>query len=171
MRGTMTISFAFLLSAALIAIDRVIKSWALSNLAPVGTIPLIPGILKLTYVENYGAAFGILHGKRMLLLLVTGAIIAAACWLLLSKRLTHPVAMLCTSLIVAGGTGNLIDRAIYGFVVDYIDINELFSYPMFNFADCCVVTGAVLLAYYALVIDGKQKQEEPKTAEKPEGKA
>ena len=79
--------------------------------------------------------------------------------------------MLCTSLIIAGGTGNLIDRAMYGFVVDYIDINELFSYPMFNFADCCVVIGAVLLAYYALVIEGRQKQAGPKAEEKPEGKA
>lgn len=168
----MTRLTAFVLSAVLIIIDRVIKCWVVSSVAPAGSMPLIPGVLKLTYVENYGAAFGILRGQRWLLLAVTGVILAAAFWLLLSGRLTNPVAVLCASLILAGGTGNLIDRAIYGFVVDYIDINELFSYPMFNFADCCVVIGALLLAYYAFFLDGKQDGAKPSSAvDQPEEKA
>jgi len=53
-------------------------------------------------------------------------------------------------LIIAGGLGNLCDRIRYGFVVDFIDINELFSYPMFNVADCFVVVGAVLMVIAVL---------------------
>ena len=55
-------------------------------------------------------------------------------------------------LIVAGGLGNLIDRIFRAFVVDYLDVSPLFHFPVFNFADCCVVVGTILLAVWLLVI-------------------
>ena len=63
------------------------------------------------------------------------------------------------SLILAGGITNLIDRLFRGFVVDYIDINELFYYPVFNLADICIIVG-ILVVIVTIVIKTLQKQEQ-----------
>ena len=148
----------FLLAAAavLVAVDQAIKAWAFESLRPVGSMPVIEGVLNWTYVENYGAAFGLFAHRREFLILLTGAIVLIAGILLWQGRFSHPVAQASVLLVVAGGAGNLIDRVTRGFVVDYIDINPLFSYPMFNFADCCVVCGTALIAIYILVLEGRQ---------------
>jgi signal peptidase II len=144
--GSMSVTLSFILAGGLFACDQLIKLWAIEVLAPTPGIVLIPGVLGLTYVENYGAAFGIFQGQRALLTVVAGLVLAAACWALASGRLKRPVERLSAALILAGGAGNLFDRVLRGYVVDYIDINQLFSYPMFNLADCCVVIGALLMA-------------------------
>lgn len=149
----MTVAISFIIAGALIVCDQLIKLWAVRTLAPIGSIPVIDGLLRLTYVENYGAAFGILRYQRVLLILLPGAILITACCLLALGKLKSPVERLCAALIIAGGAGNLFDRLIRGFVVDYIDINELFSFPMFNLADSCVVCGALLMA--AVVLFGE----------------
>jgi signal peptidase II len=133
-----------LLSAALFGVDQWLKNWVVGALAN-GSIPLIPSLLRLTYVENRGAAFGIFQGQRNLLMLLAGVIILVACWALLFGKIRLPIEKLSAALIIAGGAGNLCDRILRGYVVDYLDINEWFVFPMFNFADCCVVAGAILL--------------------------
>ena len=140
-------SFVYLAAAAvLIILDQIIKAWAIQALQPVQSIMIINGLLSFTYVENRGAAFGILQGKYLLLMILTALILIGAYIILLSgKFIKRPLEKISLSLIVAGGTGNFIDRTIRGFVVDYIDINQLFTFPMFNLADCCVCVGAFLL--------------------------
>ena len=69
-------------------------------------------------------------------------------------------------LIIAGGTGNLIDRIFRNFVVDYLDISPWFHFPVFNFADCCVVVGTILLMIYLLFFEDKEKKN---TSQKPDG--
>lgn len=140
----------------MVACDQIIKLWAINSLAPIGTMTVIPGVLSLTYVENRGAAFGIFTGQRTLLILLVAAILCGALWLLLSGKIKDHLERLCVLLIISGGFGNLIDRIRHGFVVDYIDINALFSYPMFNLADCCVVVGACLMLVAAFRPDRKK---------------
>lgn len=152
----MTNIVCFIIVAVLVACDQMIKFWAVNSLAPVGTISVISGVLNFTYVENRGAAFGIFTGQRTLLILLVSTILCGACWLLVSGKAKTRLERLCVVLIVSGGLGNLIDRIRLGFVVDYIDINPLFSYPMFNLADCCVVTGAVLLVVLVLLEEKKK---------------
>lgn len=152
----MTATMCFILVAALVACDQLIKLWALGSLAPVGTMTVIPGVLSLTYVENRGAAFGIFTGQRTLLIILVAAILCGAGWLLLSGKIKDNLERLCVLLIISGGLGNLIDRIRHGFVVDYIDINALFSYPMFNLADCCVVVGAFLMLVAAFRSERKK---------------
>lgn len=142
--------------AVLVVCDQLIKLWALNSLAPIGTMTLIPGVLSLTYVENRGAAFGIFTGQRTLLIILVAAILCGAGWLLLSRKIKSALERLCVLLIISGGLGNLIDRIRHGFVVDYIDINALFSYPMFNLADCCVVLGACLMLIAAFRSERKK---------------
>ena len=88
----------------------------------------------------------------------TAVVLAAAAFLLLTGMIRKNTERFSVSLILAGGIGNLADRIRQGYVVDYFDINELFSYPMFNLADCCVVVGAVLMVFFSLKEDAEEKK-------------
>ena len=139
--------------------DQFIKYWAITDLKSVGTIPIIQDVLHLTYSENRGAAFSILSGKTEILLIVTVIMLAFLLYMILAKKFTHKLAVYSTSLIIAGGIGNLIDRAFRegNFVVDYIDF-RLINFAIFNLADICIVCGTILLMLYFIFIDGKSEQ-------------
>ena len=147
-----------LISGALVALDQLFKFLVLRFLAGSPSIIVIPGLLQLTYVENRGAAFGIFQGQVGLLSLVTLAVLVALIFFLLRGSVHHSIGRWSLCLIIAGGFGNLIDRVFRRFVVDYLDITPLFSFPVFNFADCCVVCGSVLLVLYFLCFEGKGQQ-------------
>ncbi|MCI8454985.1 MAG: signal peptidase II [Lachnospiraceae bacterium] len=132
-----------LLSAIAIAIDQWSKALAFENLRGRGPIVLIPGIFELLYSENRGAAFGILQGKKLFFFLV-GVFVISVVLLFLAKlpgeRRFLPL-YLCMVLLASGAAGNLIDRAMRGFVVDFFYFS-LIDFPIFNVADCYVVTAA-----------------------------
>lgn len=154
----------------LVGIDQLLKYFVLEYLAPVGTHKLIPGFVGLSYVENRGAAFGIFPGEKILLIGVTGVIILALIVFMVIKKLDSMFLTWTVALIIAGGLGNLIDRVMRSFVVDYIHL-EFVNFAVFNFADCCVVVGTVLLIIYFLFLDGKQKdQHKNGIAENSEGR-
>jgi signal peptidase II len=136
-------------------------------LKPVGSILVVPGILSLTYVENSGAAFGILQGQRWILVGFTALVLAGAAVLLMTGRIKNKGDRLFVSLILGGGIGNLVDRMRQGYVVDYLDVNALFPYPMFNFADCCVVIGAILMAAWTIKEDVMEKRKKNSLATVP----
>lgn len=159
----MSFAICVLLAAVLLACDQLIKLWALEHLAAAGSIPFISGFLRWTYVENRGAAFGIFQGQRGLLVGLVVVILCGVGYLLWSNRIKQPLDRLSLTLIMAGGAGNLIDRIRLGFVVDYIDIGEWFRYPVFNFADCCVVIGACLLVL-SVLIEGRRERREKQAA-------
>lgn len=148
---------ALITTLVLIGVDQAIKLWALDTLTRVDTIPLIQDVLHFTYVENTGAAFSIFKDKKWFIIIITTAIAIGMIVLLLSKKLNHNLAIWSVSLIIAGGIGNIIDRVGRGFVIDYIDF-RLIHFAVFNFADCCVVIGTILLAVYILFVDGKKKE-------------
>jgi len=164
--------FTALLSAAvLIIIDQVIKLWALAALAPPDgvSITVIPGLFLLTYVENPGAAFGILNGATGFLSITVSIVLIVAISAIVSGKIKDKFLIFAASLVIAGGAGNLIDRLWRGFVVDYLDFSALFGFPVFNFADCCVVTGTILILIYILFFDEQHKESiAPEASDKPE---
>jgi len=108
--------------------------------------PLLGEVVQLTYIRNPGAAFGITLGGRWLYLVLS--VIACAVMIYYLFRLS-PVerwgryAMMC---ILGGAVGNLIDRAVYGEVTDFIDIGVgAFRWPVFNVADSAITIGIILL--------------------------
>lgn len=141
----------FLLSAVMVLIDQGTKLWAAGNLGEAGrVIEVIPGVFELRYCENRGVAFSLLEGQKWLFIPLT--LIAAILMVLLLLRSPlrqRPVFSVCCSLILAGGIGNLIDRIAYGYVIDFLYF-RLIDFPIFNFADCCVVVGAFLLFGFLL---------------------
>lgn len=148
-----------ILIISLVLIDQIIKMLVVQFIAPTSGITLINGVLSLTYLENKGAAFG-LWNSRWLLIGVNIVIIFVIIKLLRSKTYDFTKQMKTAySLILAGGITNLIDRLFRGFVIDYIDINELFYYPVFNLADICIIVG-ILIVVVTIVIKTLQKQEQ-----------
>lgn len=143
---------------AAVGVDQLIKAWASANLIGGPSVMVIPGLLQLTYTENYGAAFSIFWGKRWPLILITGVMLGGLFIYLMSGKCRDKYIRLGLLMIVAGGLGNLVDRIRLGYVVDYLDISPLFNYPIFNFADCMVCIGAVGLALYVLFIEGRQQK-------------
>ena len=127
---------------------QAIKFLVLRFLAPSGRIEVIPGLLELTYVENTGAAFGLFKNMMWMVVAIT-VVVSAAIVVLLFRYRHHTLLSYATSaLLVAGGIGNLIDRFLHGFVVDYIHV--LFFDYIFNLADCCITVGAVLFVLHVL---------------------
>lgn len=140
------ILLSFAAVAAGVAIDQYLKVLVLAQLQPIGRIDVIPGFFQLVYVENRGAAFGILANYQWLFVIVTSIVClvmaASLIWYKNHTKLTRTAVI----LIIAGGIGNLIDRVTLNFVVDYLHFR--FFPPVFNFADICVTVGCGLLVLY-----------------------
>ncbi len=161
--------FALIGAGVLIVIDQVIKFLATTYIKPLGTLEIVPGFLDFTYHGNDGAAFGILSSQTWIFVIIT----ALVCVLLIAglfvyKRHTTLSRLAC-ALIIAGGMGNLIDRIFNnGYVIDYIHIQ--FFPPIFNFADCCVSIGVVLLFIYVIFSTDTLRKQKPRNQHKKESK-
>lgn len=141
-----SIAFAFFSMISLLSVDFISKRLALKYLASVGEKSLIKGIMNLQYVENRGAAFGILSGKLLPVIILTPIIVVFIVGLYL-KSLNRPKfkAFRATCILfIAGSLGNFIDRVIYGFVVDFFEF-QFFEFPVFNIADIYLSLSTLVL--------------------------
>ena len=130
----------FLSCAVLVGLDQWTKSLAVKHLSGHPPLVLIDGIFELTYLENRGAAFGMLQGRQSFFFQIAAAVLAAA---LFEKKSLIPL-YLCAIGIVSGAAGNLIDRILQGYVVDFFYF-RLINFPVFNVADCYVTISAAAL--------------------------
>lgn len=133
----------------LIVLDQLIKIIVDANMMVSQSIPVIQDVLHFTYVQNEGAAFGIFQGQRWILVGVTSVVILGGIYLLAAKKLKSNFLIWSVALVIAGGVGNLIDRIFRHFVIDYIEL-RLINFAVFNFADCCVVIGTIMIVCYLL---------------------
>lgn len=139
-----------LLALGLLVLDQWVKAWVSAHIPLGETMPFLPGFIELQTVHNYGAAWSSFSGQRWLLLALTSAIVLAVAFLLAGRVVRHPLGVLACWLILSGGAGNILDRARLGYVVDMFHFLFWPSYPVFNVADICVVSGAFLGAVYYL---------------------
>lgn len=151
----------------LIGIDQWVKEWIYHNLKGQEPIVWIKGVFELTYVENRGAAFGMLSGWSWLFYVLTPLSLVLIAYLLykVSREKKYRIAQLCCLLIMAGAIGNFIDRAVRGFVVDMFYF-KLINFAVFNVADSYIVVGMILLAgmilfnkEFSAVIFSEKKEE------------
>lgn len=143
--------FGFILVAILVLIDQVTKNLAISNLKDQDPIIIIKDVFQLYYLENSGAAFGILQNKEWFLITVPLLILCAIFYIVykLPKEKKYiPIYYICL-FISAGAIGNLIDRVRYSYVVDFFYF-ELINFPVFNVADIYVSVTGVLLVLLGL---------------------
>ena len=136
----------------LIAADQAVKFWTVAHLELGETAQLLPGLVELLRLHNYGAAWSSFSGMRLLLIALTSALMAFLAVLLIKKMVRHPLGVCSLTLVLAGGIGNLIDRIRLGYVVDMLHFQFWPSYPVFNVADMFVVVGVILFLLYYLFL-------------------
>jgi len=140
--------------ALIIFIDHLTKYLAKIKFSSGKELTLVQNYLELTYVENRGAAFGILKEKKFFLV---GFTIFAVCYMfyyLVVNRNLNKWYRVSLILIISGAIGNLIDRIFRGYVIDFIHfyIKDIFDWPVFNVADISVVLGSILLGISMIFI-------------------
>lgn len=129
-------------------IDRLSKIWALKSLKDYNDVVIIKNIFSLSYLENRGAAWGIFQGKTIFLLSITIIIIIGIIYFLFKFKPKNKLMRISLSFIIGGALGNMYDRLVHKYVVDFIYFHckDVYSFPTFNVADMSVVVGTILLA-------------------------
>ncbi len=146
----MSVLISFISIAVLTATDQVIKFIVERYLQPVGTAEFINGFIGWSYVRNTGAAFGSFSESTTLLSVVTGVVLLIGIILIATKKIKSRFCLTCAVMIISGGLGNLIDRIVKGYVVDFIDV-QFADFAVFNFADILVTVGSIALMVYVTV--------------------
>lgn len=138
----------------LIAIDQITKYLAYTLLMPIGQVHIIEGLFSLTYVENRGAAFGILQGARWFFIVSTMTILIGIFLYCRNLPKGKPFNYIRISMlfITAGAIGNLIDRVLLGYVIDFLHITFI-NFPVFNIADIYVVMGTISYSILLIFFD------------------
>lgn len=145
------------LIAALVGTDQLVKLLVRTNIPLGGSMDFIPHVMDLTYVRNTGAAFSIFASHTWALALLS-AVVSAGLVVLLVRTAKAPLLWkLPLSLVIAGAVGNLIDRALLGFVTDMF--RTLFmDFAVFNVADICITVGGALCAVYVVFFAEKKPE-------------
>jgi len=135
-------------SGLLVLADQYTKHLAVKLLMGRPPVVLISGVFELLYSENQGAAFGIMQGKQGFFFVIAVVVLAAAAWAMVrmpgfQARRYHGL-KLCITMITAGAAGNMIDRVLQGYVVDFLYFKPI-DFPVFNVADIYVTTATALL--------------------------
>ena len=162
------------LSIAIIVIipvlAEVIRYFIIANLKPDGVVQAVPSVLKLVYSENRGVAFGWFQDGTIFFAITTSIVIILAAIFLVKNFKKHKLCTVALSLIIGGGLGNLFERIVYGYVVDYLKLS--FFPPVCNFADYCITAGTVCLiiymVFYTDILKEEKKKKQAKSADSAE---
>ena len=136
----------FIFSFIFIVLDQLSKIVISSKVLLNSTLPIVKGFLYITNVHNTGAAFSILEGNKLLFIAV--GIIAIVLIALYYKNIEDKIEydVLVHSLLIGGIIGNMIDRIIHGYVIDFLSFNIFgYNFPVFNLADSFIVIAIILL--------------------------
>ena len=141
-------------------LDQLTKYLTVLHLKPIDTYPIIEDVFHFTYVENTGAAFGMMKDARWIFMITSTVAIIGILAYMIHRAYVKKVKMpwmeaLSLSLIVGGGIGNMIDRTVLGYVVDMIDCRFI-NFAVFNVADSFVCIGAGLMILYLIVLTVKE---------------
>ena len=142
-----------------IVLDQITKLVAIKHLKDVYTVPFIEDFIHFTYLENDGAAFGMLDDHRWIFMVVSVIAIVAIGAFLYMRRSPNLLYAIAMAMIVSGGIGNMIDRIAYGYVVDFID-PVFISFAIFNVADCFVTVGSfglIILLVIDIIKEGRRE--------------
>ena len=135
-----------LIIISIFLLDRFTKVLVINNLTLGESLSVIDGFFNITYVNNHGAAFGILDGKVIFIVFVSVLIFA---YLIYEIRKDSHSKLITTSIsfVIGGLLGNLFDRVVYGHVIDFFDFNFFgYDFAIFNVGDAFIVIGTILLA-------------------------
>ena len=142
-----------ILSFILIIIDVIIKVIVDKCMNIYDTIKIIPNFFNIMYVRNTGAAFSIMENSRVLFIVI-GIVAIYLIWRFFIKdKQLNNYYIVIYSMLIAGIIGNMIDRILYGYVIDYLSFNIFgYSFPVFNLADTFIVVSIIMLIIYEGVV-------------------
>ncbi len=153
----MTVYFVIIVLG--LVLDRFTKNYAVTRLME---RPVSGKLFNFTYLENRGAAFGILQDKRVFFIILTITVMAILLYVFVKNFKTNKKAVnVALTLIISGALGNFYDRLVNNYVVDFIEFKHI-NFPVFNVADILISIGSCLLIIYILFFDGKGEKEENK---------
>ena len=145
-----------ILAAVLVAADQLFKYWIVHTIPLWGEMALLPGVMALTNVRNEGAAFSLFAGMQLLIVILTILVSAAILVALCLGRPRLRSQRFALALVLGGAVGNLLDRLLYGYVVDMF--RTLFvDFAIFNIADCCIVVGGILFVLSVIFFSSNEK--------------
>jgi signal peptidase II len=152
----------FIYAIVAIGLDQWLKHWVVTNMilhSP--SIPLIPKYFALTYTQNFGSAWSMLWGQRMLLIAIASAVAIGIVVYAIRLKERSWLQMAGLGFLLGGAVGNLLDRARLGYVVDMFDLqqNGVNVFPIFNVADMCIDIGVGLLLLFTFLLGRKEKAE------------
>ena len=152
-----------------VVLDQLTKLLAVIYLQGEASFPLWRDVLHFTYAENRGAAFGMLSNQRWIFMVVSSIAIVGLMIFLFCAPPKSRFVRISLSMIVGGGIGNMIDRILLGYVIDFIDFT-LIDFAIFNVADSFVTVGAFMLMGYLIldmVKDYRKEREKKNVVTKP----
>lgn len=142
-----------LLAAILIGLDQATKWFAVAKLKGNDAFVIIKGVFELHYLENRGAAFGVMQGKKVFFIIITIVMVLFLIYAfgrIPAEKLFYPLHAICITLF-AGAVGNFIDRVAHNYVIDFFYFS-LINFPIFNVADiyvtCAVALFVILFLFY-----------------------
>lgn len=134
-----------LISILILLLDIITKQLVITNLLEHQSITIINNFFSITYAKNTGVAFSFLEGYLPLVILITSTIIISIL-IYINKNNPNKYESICYGFIIGGALGNLLDRIIYGYVIDFLDFTIFnYNYPIFNIADTFIVIGILIL--------------------------
>jgi signal peptidase II len=134
----------FLAAAMIVILDQITKLIAMNLFSE--PLSLLGGFFSFLIVKNHGAGFGILQGQGFLLIIVSAIVIGSLIYYH-SGFIGHSGMLISMGLVLGGAFGNLIDRIMLGYVIDFISFS---FWPAFNIADSAITIGAAGMIYYYL---------------------
>ncbi|ADN00106.1 signal peptidase II [Dickeya dadantii] len=154
------------LAALVLVVDLGSKQWVMTHFQLGESVPLVP-FFNFTYAHNYGAAFSFLADKggwqRWLFAVIALVIIVALLAMMHRSSASQKLNNIAYSLIIGGAIGNLADRLVHGYVIDFLDFYVgNWHYPTFNLADSAIVVGALLIVLEGFLASPQKKQAEGK---------
>ena len=154
--------FMILFAAGIAVADQISKALVLTYIPLHAEVAVLPGVVGLTYVRNYGAAFSSFQGMQWLFALIFAVFTVLVVWEYRKKSMPFtPLERWCIAAIYGGGLGNMIDRVRFGYVVDMIETTFM-EFPVFNVADCFITCGCILLMAHLVLFNKNFWKDESK---------
>ena len=154
--------FMALFAGLIVIADQATKALVLANIPLHSSVEVLPGVVGLTYVQNFGAAFSSFQGMQWLFALIFVLFTVGVIWEYKTKYLPFTsFERWCVAAIYGGGLGNMIDRLRFGYVVDMIE-TQFIEFPVFNVADCFITCGCIVLIAHLVLCNREFWKEDKK---------
>ena len=155
------LQISLIITLLCVLIDQIIKIIVMGTMSIHTSIPVIDNFFSLTYVENDGAAWSIFSGNRVFLVIISIIALFLVYFYIFKNQNIKKFEFVNYSILIGGIFGNLLDRIKFGKVIDYLDFKVFgYNFPVFNFADICIVVSVILLLIYCIKDRSESKNAE-----------